>query len=64
MSEVTKENFPLISEKQVNALDKLIPNKCPNLLDTEREIWYNVGRRSVVELLVEIFRLQSDPNNK
>tara|TARA_R110000824_G_scaffold112137_7_gene261115 strand:- start:4425 stop:4622 length:198 start_codon:yes stop_codon:yes gene_type:complete len=56
----TKENFPRITKKQVDALDNLIPNKCPELLEPEREIWFNAGRRSVVSLLQEILAIQND----
>jgi hypothetical protein len=60
MIEVNKENFPRITKEQLDALDKLIPNKCPDLLEPEREIWFNAGRRSVVTLLQEIFDMQND----
>ena len=60
MNEVNKENFPKITKAQLKALDKLIPNKCPDLLEPEREIWFNAGRRSVVTLLQEIFDMQND----
>jgi len=60
MIEANKENFPRITQKQIDALDKLIPNKCPELLEPEREIWFNAGRRSVVTLLQEIFDMQND----
>jgi len=58
---ITKENFPIVPEQIINALSELIPNKCPDLLDSDREVWYNAGRRSVVELLIEIYRIQTDP---
>lgn len=60
MIEANKENFPRITKEQLDALDKLIPNKCPDLLEPEREIWFNAGRRSVVTLLQEIFDMQND----
>tara|TARA_R100001594_G_scaffold61000_1_gene95005 strand:- start:368 stop:565 length:198 start_codon:yes stop_codon:yes gene_type:complete len=60
MIEANKENFPRITQAQIDALDKLIPNKCPDLLEPDREIWFNAGRRSVVTLLQEIFDMQND----
>lgn len=60
MSEITKETFPKISKQQVQALVKLIPKEMPSLLDTDREVWYNVGRQSVVDLLKEIYDMQNE----
>ena len=57
---ITKEQFPTLPKNILDALEKLIPNKCPNLLDSEREVWYNVGRRSVVDLLREIYAIQNE----
>jgi hypothetical protein len=55
-----KESFPRISKKQVEALVELIPKELPTLLDTDREVWYNVGRQSVVDLFIEIHEMQKD----
>jgi hypothetical protein len=55
-----KESFPNITKKQVEALVELIPKELPSLLDTDREIWYNVGRQSVVDLFLEIYRIQNE----
>ena len=55
-----KENFPRIHKTQVDALVELIPKEMPTLLDTDREIWYNVGRQSVVDLILEIYKIQNE----
>ena len=55
-----KENFPRIHKTQVDALVELIPKEMPTLLDTDREIWYNVGRQSVVDLICEIYKMQNE----
>lgn len=55
-----KETFPIITKKQVDALVELIPKDLPNLSDTDREVWYNVGRQSVVSLLLEIYEIQNE----
>ena len=55
-----KETFPIITKEQVDALVELIPKDLPNLSDTDREVWYNVGRQSVVSLLLEIYELQNE----
>jgi hypothetical protein len=35
----------------IEDLDKVFPRKHPSLSDTDREIWYKAGQRSVVDLL-------------
>ena len=55
-----KETFPRITKEQVDALVELIPKELPNLSDTDREVWYNVGRQSVVSLLLEIYEIQNE----
>tara|TARA_R110000787_G_scaffold65617_5_gene147739 strand:- start:7129 stop:7317 length:189 start_codon:yes stop_codon:yes gene_type:complete len=55
-----KESFPIITKEQVEALVELIPKDLPNLSDTDREIWYNVGRQSVVDLFLEIYKIQNE----
>lgn len=35
----------------IEDLDKVFPRKHPVLTDTDREIWYKAGQRSVVDLL-------------
>jgi hypothetical protein len=55
-----KESFPIITKEQVKALVELIPKDLPNLSDTDREVWYNVGRQSVVDLFLEIYKMQNE----
>ena len=55
-----KESFPIITKEQVEALVELIPKDLPNLSDTDREVWYNVGRQSVVDLFLEIYNMQNE----
>jgi len=35
----------------IEELDKVFPKRHPSLTDSEREIWYKAGQRSVVDLL-------------
>ena len=35
----------------IEDLDKAFPHRHPNLTDSEREVWYKAGQRSVVDLL-------------
>tara|TARA_B100000073_G_scaffold340929_1_gene341440 strand:- start:32 stop:208 length:177 start_codon:yes stop_codon:yes gene_type:complete len=52
--------LPIIKEELIKYLDKLFPNKCADLKDTERDIFYKSGQRSVVEHLIEKFNLQKE----
>lgn len=60
MEEMSADTLPHIDPKLVEALEKLFPNICPNLLDSEREIWYKAGASSVVSFLAEVLRRQSE----
>ena len=52
--------LPIIKQELIKYLDKLFPNKCADLKDTERDIFYKSGQRSVVEHLIEKFNLQKE----
>ena len=41
----------LMSEEFLQELDRLVPPRPPNPLDTEREIWMKAGERRLVEVL-------------
>lgn len=60
--QMTRETFPTITKKQVDALVELIPLKNPTLLETMEEIRYNAGRQSVVELFKAIYEQQQEDN--
>ena len=47
--------LPALSQDLINKLDKLCPDKCPLLTDTEREVWYKVGQRSVINYLQQTY---------
>jgi len=47
--------LPALSQDLINKLDKLFPDKCPLLTDTEREVWYKVGQRSVINYLQQTY---------
>lgn len=46
--------FPTSSDELLELLDKSLPEKCPRLNDTEREIFFYAGKRAVVEWLKEL----------
>ena len=47
--------LPALSQDLINKLDKLFPDKGPLLTDTEREVWYKVGQRSVINYLQQTY---------
>ena len=51
---------PQTVSELVDLLDRLYPNRCPDLHDTDREIWYSVGQRSVVEKCIQLISLEED----
>ena len=57
---MTKSKIPVITEEMINYLDKLFPDKCADLKDTEKEVFYKSGQRSVVNHLIEQFKIQGE----
>ena len=55
-----KIKTPLISEELINYLEQLFPDKCADLKDTEKEFFYKSGQRSVVNHLIEQFKIQGE----
>ena len=47
--------LPALSQDLINKLDKLFPDKFPLLTYTEREVWYKVGQRSVINYLQQTY---------
>lgn len=41
----------LLTPELLDELAKLFPSRCPNLKDSEREVWYHAGQASVAEVL-------------
>jgi hypothetical protein len=54
--------LPALSQDLINKLDKLFPDKCPLLTHTDREIWYKVGQRSVIDYLQQTYDDQLQDN--
>ena len=57
---MTKSKIPVITEEMIDYLDKLFPDKCADLKDTDKEIFYKSGQRSVVNHLKEQFKIQRE----
>lgn len=50
--------IPEFSQAQLDYLNKLYPEKCPEPNDTDREIWMRVGQRQVVRHIEALFLRQ------
>lgn len=51
---------PPISKELIDYLDATVPEKCPDLNASEREVWAYVGKRQLVRGLIAQFQAQSD----
>ena len=54
-------NLPLKTDDLIKELDKIYPEECASLKDTEKEIFYKSGQRSVVNFLK--LKLSQSNNN-
>lgn len=48
------EKLPVFSVDLIEQLDKEYPNRWPRLNESEREIWFKAGQRSVVDKLLSM----------
>ena len=55
-----KLKTPIIKEELIKYLNNLFPDKCPDLKDSEKEIYYKSGQRSVVNHLINQFTIQHE----
>lgn len=53
------EDVP-ISRELVEWLEKTVPERCPGIMDTERQIWMYAGERSLVRKLRAAFDKQQN----
>lgn len=58
------EALPLYSEDLVRDLDRLIPDRMPELSATDREIWVKVGERRVVNMLLAALKQTEEDKKK
>jgi hypothetical protein len=52
--------IPFISKEVIEYLDILFPEKCADLADNDKEIFYKSGQRSVVNHLIEKYKIQEE----
>lgn len=58
MKQLPESTYDLIDE-----LNRDIPHRCPTLEMTDRQIWFEAGRRNVVDALLARKR-EFDPSDK
>jgi hypothetical protein len=52
--------FPAVPLALLTELERLWPSRPPQLKDSEREVWFKAGARSVVDFLKAQFQRQQD----
>jgi len=52
--------WPPIDEALIKKLEEVLPEKCPEIAASDREIWAYVGSRSVVRMLRSVYLEQQD----
>ena len=55
-----KIETPNLSEELIQYLDTLFPEKCAELNQNDKEIFYQSGQRSVVNHLIEKYKIQKE----
>lgn len=50
--------IPYVSEELVEHLERIFPDRCPSLTDSDREVWASYGRASVVRHLKALLKDQ------
>lgn len=51
--------LPAISKPLLERLNSLVPEKCPDLSMSEKEIWHYAGQRHIIKLLNDAFEEQN-----
>ena len=51
---------PIISQELIDYLDSIFPEKSADLKDTEKEVFYKGGQRSVVNHLIKQQQIQEE----
>lgn len=46
--------LPLTADDLVDMLEEAFPNKSPQIHESEKELYYRAGQRSVVEYLIHL----------
>ena len=55
-----KRTIPIISDDLLKYLNGIFPDRCANLEDTEKQVFYKSGQRSVVNHLLKQNKIQEE----
>ncbi len=55
-----KVPIPIISKELIEYLDSIFPEKSADLKDTEKEVFFKGGQRSVVKHLIQQKKIQEE----
>lgn len=50
----------LLDRNLIDALNELHPHRCPDIKDSEREIWMKAGERRLVDFLDAAYRVSTE----
>jgi hypothetical protein len=53
------ENFPIVPKDLIDSLNEIVPEKHPSISDSDRSVWWNAGKRSLVNFLIDKYNLQN-----
>lgn len=62
MTSEEEELMPLISESLLKRLEGLFPDKCPDLTNSEKDVWFKSGQVSVIRFLRQTYNEQLQQN--
>ena len=62
MNNIEDQLMPLISEAVVKRLEELFPDKCPDLTNSEKDVWFKSGQVSVIRFLRQTYNDQLQQN--
>lgn len=58
-----KVTLPLLTADLIKMLNERFPDRCPNIKTPDRQVWFDAGARSVVNLLLRLQREQEEEQN-
>lgn len=54
------DEFPKVPKALLDALDKMVPERCPDSSESDRDIWLYSGQRHLVRFLQQRFEEQNE----
>ena len=56
---MAQQKTPVVSKELVEYLSRIFPNRCPQMTDTDRQIWAAVGNQEVIRHLRKLHDTQA-----